>query len=136
MKLMICGSMFFSKEMLQTKNRLEELGHQVMVPSDVNECLVNPELNMNLDYCIQNDIDKKDFNQVEKSDGIVVLNYDRNNIKGYIGGATLMEIGLARHFNKKIFLLFNPPKEEDLRYSLEIKTTKPIILNGDLTKIS
>jgi len=136
MKLMICGSMYFSKEMLQAKNILEKLGHEVMVPSDVNECLVNPKLNMDLDYCMKTNIDKKEFDQVAKSDGIVVLNYDRNNIKGYVGGATLMEIGLARHLNKKIFLLFDPPKEEDLRYALEIKITKPIILNGDLNKIS
>ena len=136
MKLMICGSMYFSKEMLQAKNVLEELGHEVMLPSDVNECLANPELNMDLDYCIKTNIDRKDFNQVSKSDGIIVLNYDKDNIKGYVGGATLMEIGLARHLNKKIFLLFDPPKEEDLRYALEIKIVKPIVLNGDLNKIS
>jgi len=136
MKLMICGSMFFSKEMLQTKNILEELGHEVMVPSDVNECLVDSELNTNLDYCIKNNIDKKDFDQIAKSDGIVVLNYDKNNIKGYVGGATLMEIGLARHLNKKIFLLFSLPEEKDLRYALEIKITKPTILNGDLNLIA
>lgn len=136
MKLMICGSMHFSKEMLEAKNMLEKLGHEVMVPSDVNECLKNPELNMDLGYCMETDIDKKDFDQVAESDGIVVLNYDRNNIKGYVGGATLMEIGLARHLNKKIFLLFNPPKEEDLRYALEIKVARPIVLNGDLNNIS
>jgi len=136
MKLMICGSMHFSKEMLEAKNMLEKLGHEVMVPSDVNECLKNPELNMDLNYCMESDIDKKDFDQVAKSDGIVVLNYERNDVKGYVGGATLMEIGLARHLNKKIFLLFNPPKEEDLRYALEIKVARPIVLNGDLNNIS
>lgn len=136
MKLMICGSMYFSKEMLKIKKTLEDLGHEAMVPSDVKECLKNPDLNMDLDYCLKNNIDKKDFNQVVESDGIIVLNYDKNNIKGYIGGAALMEIGLARHFNKKIFLLFDPPREEDLRYALEVKLTKPIILNGDLSRIS
>lgn len=128
--------MHFSKEMLEAKNMLEKLGHEVMVPSDVNECLKNPELNMDLNYCMESDIDKKDFDQVAKSDGIVVLNYERNDVKGYVGGATLMEIGLARHLNKKIFLLFNPPKEEDLRYALEIKVARPIVLNGDLNNIS
>ena len=133
---MICGSMYFSKKMLEVKNELEKLGHEVRVPSDVNECLENPNLNMDLEYCMQKDIDKKDFDQVAGADGIVVLNYDKNSITGYIGGATLMEIGLARHLNKKIFLMNNPPEEKDLRYALEVKVTRPIILNGDLNKIA
>lgn len=133
---MICGSMQFAKEMLQTKEALCALGHEVGVPSDVHECIENPNLNMDLEYCLKTDIDKKDFDQVAGSEGIVVLNYPKNNIGGYIGGATLMEIGIARHFNKKIFLLFNPPEEKDLRYSLEVKVARPIILNGDLNKIA
>jgi len=135
MRLMICGSMHFAKEMLRAKEILEKIGYEVMVPSDVNECLLNPELNMDLEYCRTADIDKKDFDQVAKSDGIVVLNYERNNIRGYVGGATLMEIGLARYLNKKIFLLNNPPEEKDLRYALEIKVVRPIVLNGDLNNM-
>ncbi|OGZ26748.1 MAG: hypothetical protein A2365_02555 [Candidatus Nealsonbacteria bacterium RIFOXYB1_FULL_40_15] len=136
MKLMICGSMHFSKEMLEAKAKIEKLGHKVRVPSDVKECLDNPDLNMDLEYCMRTNIDKQDFDQVAKSDGIVVLNYDKNGIKGYIGGATLMEIGLARHLNKKIFLLQDPPDEKELKYALEVKVARPVILNGDLTRIS
>ncbi len=136
MKLAICGSMHFSKEMFQAKEVLESLGHEIILPSDINECLEDPNLNMDLDYCIKTNIDKEQFDQIVESDGIVVLNYEKNNIKGYVGGATLMEIALARHFNKKIFLLFDPPKEKDLRYALEIKLTQPIILKGDLNKIN
>ncbi len=136
MKIMICGSMQFAKEMIQAQAALRVLGHEVNVPSDVYECIENPNLNMDLEYCLKTDIDKKDFNQVAESEGIVVLNYPKNNINGYVGGASLMEIGIARHLNKKIFLLFNPPDEKDLRYSLEAKATKPIILNGDLNNIN
>jgi len=136
MKLMICGSMHFSKEMLETKSSLEKLGHEAMVSPDIKECLENPDLNMDLNHCIETNIDKKCFNQIAESDGIVVLNYDKNNIKRYVGGATLMEIGLARHLDKKIFLLFDYPEEKDLRYSLEIKLAQPTVLNGDLNKIN
>jgi hypothetical protein len=136
MKLMICGSMHFSKEMLEMRDKLQGLGHEATVPSDVNECIENPNLNMDLEYCLKTDIDKKDFDQVAKSDAILVLNYAKNEIKGYVGGATLMEIGLARHLNKKIFLMNDPPDEKDLRYALEVKVARPIILNGDLTKIA
>ena len=47
-----------------------------------------------------------------------------------------MEIGIAQCLDKKIFLLYPPPKIEDQRYSIEIQLAKPIIIDGDLTKIT
>lgn len=135
MKIVICGSMQFAKEMLEAQKILEEMGHEGIVPLDIMECLENPELNMDFDHCIALDIDKDGFQKVAESDAILVLNYPKNGIKGYIGGATLMEIGVARHFDKKIFILHQLPSEEELRYVLEIKVTKPIILDGNLEKI-
>jgi hypothetical protein len=132
---MICGSMAFSKEMLETQKALEQIGHKALVPVDTVECVENPDLNMDLEHCISTQVDKKCFDLIAESDAILVLNYEKNGIKGYVGGATLMEIGIARHLNKKIFLLHELPSEEEQRYSLEIKATEPAILNGDLTKI-
>ncbi len=57
-------------------------------------------------------------------------------MNGYIGGATLTELGVARHLDKKIFILHDLPTENELRYVLEIKIMKPIILNGDLNNIN
>lgn len=136
MKIMICGSMHFAKEMLQAQKMLRSLGHQVMVPCDIYECVNNPDLNMDIDHCMSTEIDKRCFNKVAESEAIVVLNYPKNNIDGYVGGATLMEIGLARHLNKRIFLLYDLPSEDELRYALEIKLTKPIVLEGELRNIS
>ena len=133
---MICGSMHFAKEMLEAQKILQELGHKARVPSDTHECLENPELNMDFDYCVSTNIDKKDFQQVADSEAILVLNYPKKGIDGYVGGATLMEIGLARHLDKKIFLLHEVPSEDVLRYALEIKIARPIILDGDITKIN
>ena len=135
MKIVICGSMYFAKEMLEAKSKLEEMGYVAVVPSTVYDCLKNPELNMNLDYCLRKNVQKEQFNNVAESDAILVLNYKRNGIEGYVGGATLMEIGIAQCLDKEIFLLYPPPKIEDQRYSLEIQLAKPIILNGNLNLI-
>ena len=132
---MICGSMHFAKKMLEAQKILKNLGHDAMIPCDTHECLDNPNLNMDLEHCVNMEIDKSCFNKVAKSEAIVVLNYPKNNINGYVGGATLMEIGLARHLDKKIFLLHNVPSEDDLRYAHEIKLAGSIVLGGDLTKI-
>jgi len=70
--------------------------------------------------------------KVAWSDAVLVINYDKNGIKGYIGGNTLMEIGLAFFLKKKIYLLNKIP---ELSYKEEILGVKPIIISGDLTKI-
>lgn len=136
MKIMILGSMSFAQQILATQQELEKLGHQVFVQPDIHACLEDPTLNTNLAYCLATDIHKQCFDLLSKSDAVLVLNYPRKNISGYIGGGTLMEIGLAKYLDKKIFLLFDPPSEEELSYALEIKATRPIILQGDLRRIS
>lgn len=136
MKITLCGSMYFAKEMLEAQKRLEQIGHIVVVPSTIYDCLKNPELNMDLEYCLGKNVQKEHFYSIAESDAILVLNYEKNGIKGYVGGAVLMEMGVAQHLDKKIFLLYPPPKIEDLRYSLEIQLAKPTILNGNLNLMS
>lgn len=135
MKIMICGSMHFAREMIAAQKKLLEMGHEVMLPCDTHECVENPGLNMDLAYCMKTDIDKSCFSKVAASDAILVLNYPKNGVSGYVGGATLMEIGLARHLDKKIFLLHPPPSEDELRYALEIKLSRPVVLDGELSRI-
>ena len=72
-------------------------------------------------------------NKIKKSDAILVLNYDKNEVKNYIGGNTLIEIGFAHYWKTKIFLL-NPIPEIPY-YKSEIEAVKPVIINGDLSKI-
>ena len=70
---------------------------------------------------------------ITKGDAILVCNFDKNGIRNYIGGNTLMEIGFAHVNNKKVFLL-NPIPEE-VSYVDEIKAMTDLVINGDLTKI-
>lgn len=71
---------------------------------------------------------------MQGADAILVANFDKNGIKNYIGGNTLMEIGFAHVLNQKIFLL--NPIPEIKYYKSEIEAVKPVIINGDLGKIS
>ena len=141
MKIVICGSMYFTQKMLEIKKELEKMGHEVFVPSDTRECVENPYLNESLEHC-QNfsdsglDIDKEHFNMIADSEAILVLNCPKNGIDGYVGGATLMEIAIARHLDKKIFLFYGLPSQKDLKYALEIELAKPVLLESDLTKIN
>jgi hypothetical protein len=47
---------------------------------------------------------KGHFKKVLDSDAILVTNFEKNGVEGYIGGNVLMEITLAFHYKKPIFI--------------------------------
>ena len=140
MKIFICGSMHFSKEMLKTKKKLEELGHIAGVSCDTQEFAENSQMTTdnheeNYKWCIDNDIIRKSFDSIAESDAILLLNYPKDGINGYVGASGVMEAGLAYYLKKKIFLLFPPPPPQEVKSSHEILIMQPTILNGDLSLI-
>lgn len=146
MKITLCGSIAFQNEILSVKEKLENLRHEVKIwPSEVKDekgRLIPVQEYYKIRRAANGDEkwvwDRKaeavleHFEKVAWSDAILVTNYDKNDVKGYIGGNTLMEMGLAFFLKKKIYLLNEVP---ELSYKEEILGVKPIILNGDLTKI-
>lgn len=140
MKITICGSIKFTKEMVEVKNYLEQRGHEVLLP-EMTERFNSGEFNLknfkggrtDASFKQKYDLMRKHFKEVEKGDVILVLNYERKGIKNYIGGNTFAEMTVAYYLNKPIYILNSVP--EELNYTEEIKTMNPIILNGDLNKI-
>ncbi|MBL7206631.1 MAG: hypothetical protein ISS36_03465 [Candidatus Aenigmarchaeota archaeon] len=140
MIIMICGSMSFAKEMMEAKKKLESMGHEALLPCDIDLHLEDSEfiddLDKDFEHCIENQVMETCFGFIEKSDAIVVLNHPKNDIDGYIGTSTMMEIGLARYLNKKIFILNNLPDYKDHRWVHEVRIMQPVMLEGDLNKIT
>lgn len=141
MKILICGSMHFAKEMLEAQKKLKEFGHIVEVPCDTQLFIDKPDMTTDnheedSKHCIDNDIIRKNFNSIAENDAILVLNYPKDGVNGYVGASGLMEIGLAYFLKKKIFLLYSPPPVKETKYSHEIFIMQPVILNGDLSLIS
>lgn len=73
------------------------------------------------------------YKEITESDAVLVLNFDKNGIKNYIGGNTLMEIGFAYVHYKKIFLLNPIP---DMAYKDELEAIEPIIIDKNLSLIN
>ncbi len=139
MKIMICGSMTFAREMLDAKEKLKEFGHSVKVPTDALEIVTgdhnHDDLEADYNHCVENDIMRVHFNLIKESDAVLVLNHDKNGVKGYIGTASLMEVGLAHYLHKKIFILQELPHPSEQRWAHEVKITQPVIISGDFSKI-
>jgi len=146
MKITICGSIAFYNEMLKTKEELEKMGHEVKLPpSQLEDGNGNPISALQYYEIRKTSLGnegwvwdrkkwamKKHFDKVVWADAILVLNYAKNNIEGYVGANTLMEMGLALFLNKKTYLFNSIP---EISYKEEILGVKPVIINGDLSKI-
>ena len=141
MKITICGSIKFRKEMVDYRDLLNAMGHEGIICPVMEDIALgrSPEI---LKLSETNPAQAKKeggyikwyYNSIVASDTILVLNYDKNNIKNYIGGNTLMEMGFAHINDKKVFLLNDLPA--DSPYFDEIKAMTDYILEGDLNKIS
>lgn len=137
MKIMLAGSFAFAKEIIEIKKQLEEMGHTVLTTGDLELIASRPHIKMSfaeeLKNCIEHDSLQDGFNQVAESDVVLVCNYAKNNIQGYLGTSVLMELAIAYHFKKKVFLLYDYDKSQN--YGLEITIINPVIINNDLSKI-
>ncbi len=137
MKIEICGSMIFSRRMLEIKESLLEMGHIANTPPFTEKYakLESPEKrhSESLGNKIKHDLIRVYFNKIKNSDAVLIVNENKNNIESYIGGNSFLEMAFAHILNKKIFLLNPIPK---LSYTDEIEAMQPIILHGDLEKIS
>jgi len=137
MKIAIVGSMQFTEKMLEIRDQLASLGHEGFVP-ELHTALVgkSDEEKERIKLHQKNNMDaiRAHWKTIQGKDAILVLNFDKNGIKNYVGGNSLMEMGFAHVLNQKIFLL-NPIPEIPY-YKTEIEAMKPVVLNGDLAKIA
>jgi len=105
MKITICGSLAFAKEMLKIKQKLEKQNHIVVVPPNIDKYADGKIDLENKWEKIKFDVIRNYFKEIKKTDAILVINKDKNKIKNYVGGNSLIEIAFAHVLNKKVYLL-------------------------------
>ncbi len=149
MKIVVCGSIEFTPKIKEAADNLAKRGHDVEIPL-TSQRIIDGELTLddfmrekeengdnvfrkNIERKINDDVIRRYYNIIKEADAILVLNYEKKGVPGYIGGNTFLEIGFAHVLNKKIFLL-NPIPE--IGYKDEIIAMQPTVLDGDLSKIS
>jgi len=136
MKIGVIGSMQYTEEMLEVRDELIELGHQAFVTS-LHEAFIGltdeEKEKVKIEQKNNQDAIREFWRMMQGADAVLVLNLKKNDIENYVGGNTFLEMGFAHVLNQKIFLM-NPIPEIHY-YKTEIVAMKPVIINGDLTKI-
>src|SRR6185295_13440844 len=136
MKIGIGGSMQHTEKILRIAEQLRAMGHEVFTPQNTDRYLGKTDEEkevVKLDEKYNNDAIREFWKPMQDADALVVANYDKHGIKNYIGGNAFLEMGFAHVLSQKIYLM-NPIPDMPY-YGTEIIAMKPIVLNGDLSKI-
>lgn len=129
---LICSKSFYGR-LIPIKKELEILGHSVSLPN----CWDCPETEASFRGTDKHaewkaGMIKHSEEVIKNVDAVLVLNFDKNGQKNYIGGATFLEIYDAFRLRKKIFFM-NPIPEGMLKD--ELIGFSPVIIYGDLKEI-
>ncbi|MEK7501092.1 MAG: hypothetical protein AAB642_03130 [Patescibacteria group bacterium] len=153
MKITLCGSMAFHAEMEKIGEQLHKDGHEVRVPLlriEAEESGRDRKMSIRALIAQGGGVDafpqdhpvwkeKSDaiddhFAKVTWSDAILVVNYPKHEIDGYVGGNTLMEMAVAHYLKKKIYVLL--PISHKISYKEEILGMHPTIIDENLSLIA
>jgi hypothetical protein len=133
----ICSSANFYRQAVDIQAKLNKEGFSVMVPATAERMKKSGDFEVShyktwlsdaKDYHKKAALMHGHFDRITEADAILVINNEKHGIKNYIGGNVLMEMGLAFHLNKPIFILNEIPKDSPLIE--EILGLNPIVLHG------
>ena len=132
--LIICSKKFYDR-ILEIKSVLESNNHIIELPN----CFDDPktedrirELGSEEHSKWKAEMFKHSEEVIRNCDAVLVLNFEKNGVKNYIGGATFLEMYDAFRLNKKIFLYNEIP---DGILKDEIIGFAPVVIYGDLIEV-
>lgn len=138
----ICSSAAFYKQDIEIMDKLRKMGYQVKLPftalimkrkNDFDVSHYKTWFQNSKNYVRKALLIRRHFDKIVKSDAVLIVNFTKNGQAGYIGGNALMEMGIAFHFKKPIFI-YNKISDSS-PHKEEILGMLPIFINQDLKKI-
>jgi hypothetical protein len=127
---------------MELKAQLEALGHRVLVPATAERMAASGDFevsNYKTWFANPGDYDRKSFlmrqhfAKVVEGDSVLVVNNEKHGQPNYIGGNVLMEMALAFHLEKPIYIFNGLP--EGSSFEEEILGFQPVFLEGDLSPL-
>jgi len=138
----ICSSATHYRNVIEIEKELKKLGFKVKIPGvakimqrtdNFDVAFYKTWYKNKADYKKKTQLMNEHFKKVIDADAILVTNFEKNGLQGYIGGNALMEMTLAFHYKKPIFIYSQI--SEKLGIAEEIYGMNPIFINGELKKL-
>jgi nucleoside 2-deoxyribosyltransferase len=144
MRVAICSSAQFARRAQEIKEELEKKGFEVLLypqhvrvnkkTIDVCEYYAMRKNNLTQELLdVKKQLMDEHFEKIRISDAVLVLNFDKPRNRGYVGGNTFLEMGVAHCLGKKVFIWKKPSKH--LPYFEEIMAINPKNIEENLEKI-
>lgn len=138
----LCSSASFYRELLDVAGCLEKKGYKVIMPAAAGHMRKRGDFNVMhyktwfktpADFKKKSALIKEHFREIKRSDKVLVLNYEKKGMKGYIGGNVLMEMAVAFFLKKPIYVI-NPVSKKSNLYE-EIMAMQPRFLKRNLNNL-
>jgi hypothetical protein len=138
----ICSSASFYRQAADVQSQLQASGFTAIIPATAERMKKSGDYDVSHyktwfgdanDYHKKTALMRGHFAEVDKAEAILVLNYEKHGIANYIGGNVLMEMAVAFHQHKPIFVLNEIPDES--AFLEEIIGLNPVVLHGDVGKL-
>lgn len=130
----ICSKSFYGR-IPEIKQELESIGHIITLPNSYENPLAENSyrnLGKEAHATWKAEMIRHSEEVISKNDAVLVLNFEKNGVENYIGGATFIEMYDAFRLRKKIYLYNDIPegmlKDEIIGFS-------PMIISGDLRRV-
>eukprot|EP00798_Chlamydomonas_sp_ICE-L_P026341 gene26341-17438_t len=149
MKILLINSETFLKEMNVIKEQLEVHGHSTVSLFDAPEEVIEPDAQTLTDKemragKVYKDADKREagtsdklkaFGAICDCDAVLALNFQKNQVPGYLGAGMIMELAMAYTQQKPIFVLNSLPSPESHRWVREVNQLQPHSLLGEIKNL-
>lgn len=132
MKITLCGSMSFAREMKAVAQELSSQGHEVLLPEPIDSDPGKEHEAGSVERKMEFDLIRRHWDKIRVADAILVLNIDKNGMANYVGGNSFLEMGFAHVLGKRIYALNPIP---DMPYAAEMLAMQPVVLYGDLQNL-
>lgn len=139
----ICSSTSFYQRVIEIEKELLKMGFKVEVPISARKMEEAGDFSMKgkkvwmedpSQFHKKTELMDAHFKKVAEGDAVLVVNLDKNEVKGYIGGNVLMEMTLAYYLKQPIYVWQSIEKEHP--FYEEVLGINAIFLDENLDKIS
>lgn len=128
----LCGSMRFVDAMEALAAELCAQGHTVHTPEREEDGVDWDRLSPEAAVARKAGFLNGHFSKIRQSDLVLIANYEKNGIPGYIGANTLMEAACGHALGKPVYLLFPPGAQSCHLEALAVCTA---VLDGKVSSL-